>query len=167
MEFRKTVEKDVDKIMKIIKQAQEYFKGQGINQWQNNYPNTEVINNDIANGESYVLVNDNTIVATVAVSFDGEKTYEAIYEGEWITNDEFAVIHRIAVGNDYKGLGISSEIIKHIEKLCLSRGVQSIKADTHEENLSMQRLLKKNDFKYCGIIYLESGDRRVAFEKVF
>lgn len=166
MEFRRTVLDDVDNVMEIIKQAQAYFKEQGIDQWQNNYPNVEVISEDIANGHSYVLVKDNNIIATVAVSFDGEKTYESIYEGEWITNGEFAVIHRIAVDNNYKGLGISSEIIKHIEKLCLDRRVGSIKADTHEENLSMQKLLKKNDFKYCGIIYLESGNRRVAFEKV-
>lgn len=166
MEFRRTVLDDVDNIMEIIKQAQAYFKEQGIDQWQNNYPNVEVISEDISNGHSYVLVKDNNIVATVAVSFDGEKTYESIYEGEWITNGEFAVIHRIAVDNNYKGLGISSEIIKDIEKLCLGRSVHSIKADTHEENLSMQKLLKKNDFKYCGIIYLESGNKRVAFEKV-
>lgn len=166
MEFRRTVLEDIDNIMEIIKQAQAYFKEQGIDQWQNNYPNVEVIINDINNEHSYVLLKDNTIVATVAVSFDGEKTYESIYEGQWITNGKFAVIHRIAVDNNYKGLGISSEIIKHIEKLCLSRDVQSIKADTHEENLSMQKLLKKNDFKYCGIIYLESGHKRVAFEKV-
>lgn len=166
MEFRRTILDDVDNIMEIIKQAQAYFKEQGIDQWQNNYPNVEVIINDINNEHSYVLVKDNSIVATVAVSFDGEETYESIYEGEWITNGEFAVIHRIAVSNKHKGLGLSSEIIKHIEKLCLDRGVHSIKSDTHEENLSMQKLLKKNDFKYCGIIYLESGDRRVAFEKV-
>lgn len=166
MVFRKAIKTDVDNIMNIIRQAQAYFKEQGINQWQNNYPNVETICNDMNNKNSYVLLNDDNIIATVAVSFDGEKTYESIYEGQWITNGKFAVIHRIAVDNNYKGLGISSEIIKHIEKLCLSRDVQSIKADTHEENLSMQKLLKKNDFKYCGIIYLESGHKRVAFEKV-
>lgn len=166
MEFRRAVVDDIKGIMNVIKQAQAYFKEQGIDQWQNNYPNVEVISEDIANEHSYVLVKDNNIISTVAVSFDGEKTYEAIYDGEWLTNGEFAVIHRIAVDNNYKGMGVSSEIIKNIEKLCLNRGVHSIKVDTHEENLSMQRLLKKNDFKYCGIIYLESGNERFAFEKV-
>ena len=39
MEFRKSIKSDVSRIMEIIRQAQEYFKLQGINQWQNNYPN--------------------------------------------------------------------------------------------------------------------------------
>lgn len=165
MEFRKTAKTDIKDIMNIISQAQDYFKEQGIDQWQNNYPSVETINNDIANKHSYVLLKDNNIVATAAVSFDGEKTYDTIYEGQWISNNEFAVIHRIAVHSDYKGLGLSSEIMKNVEKLCLDTGVYSIKVDTHEENLSMQKLLKKNNFKYCGIIYLEDGNKRIAFEK--
>lgn len=165
MEFRKSAETDINNIMKIIKQAQAYFKEQGIDQWQNNYPNVEAISGDIANNNSYVLLKDNNIVATAAVSFDGESTYDTIYEGEWITNNEYAVIHRIAVDNTYKGLGLSSQIIKNVEQLCLNKGLYSIKIDTHEENISMQKLLEKNKFQYCGIIYLEDRSKRIAFEK--
>ena len=165
MEFRKSVETDINNIMKIIKQAQAYFKEQGIDQWQNGYPNVETISNDITDKNSYVLLKDNNIVATAAVSFDGESTYDTIYEGEWITNNEYAVIHRIAVDNTYKGLGLSSQIINNVEQLCLNKGLYSIKIDTHEENISMQKLLKKNKFQYCGIIYLEDRSKRIAFEK--
>lgn len=166
MDFRIAVETDINNVMNIIKQAQAYFKEQRIDQWQNNYPNAETISNDIANGHSYVLLKDNKIVATAAVSFDGEKTYNSIYEGEWISDNEYAVIHRIAVDNTHKGLGLSSKIIKHAEELCLNKGVHSIKVDTHKENISMQKLLEKNNFKYCGMIYLEDGSKRVAFEKI-
>ena len=166
MKFRKAVETDIKYTMNIIKQAQNYFKEQGIDQWQDNYPNIETIKNDVNNGESYVLLKENNIVATVAVSFNGEKNYETIYEGKWLISGEFAVIHRIAVDNSYKGLGLASEIIKSVEKLCLNNEVHSIKIDTHEENMSMQNLLKKNGFKYCGIIYLEDKSERIAFEKI-
>ena len=166
MEFRKTVKTDINDVMNIIRQAQVYFKELGINQWQNDYPNVEIINNDIDNENSYVLLKDNNIVATAAISFEEEKTYDSIYEGQWISNKEYAVIHRIAVNNNYKGLGISSKIIRNVEQLCLKKGVYSIKVDTHEENLSMQKMLKKNQFQYCGVIYLEDGSKRVAFEKI-
>lgn len=166
MQFRKAVETDINNIMNIIKQAQVYFKEQGINQWQDNYPNIETIRNDIIDKNGYVLLKDNNIVATVAVSFDKEETYDSIYDGEWISNNEYAVIHRMAVDNNYKGLGLSSQIIKNIEQFCLNKGVHSIKVDTHEENLSMQKLLKKNKFQYCGIIYLEDKSKRIAFEKI-
>lgn len=165
MEFRRAVETDVNNIINIIQQAQAYFKEHMINQWQDNYPNVETISNDIASKNSYVLLKDNNIVATAAVSFDKEKTYDSIYDGEWISNNEYVVIHRIAVDNNYKGLGVSSQIIENVEQLCLNKGVHSIKVDTHEENISMQKLLKKNKFQFCGIIYLEDKSKRIAFEK--
>lgn len=43
MELRKSSRSDIESIMKIIHQAQNYFKENGIDQWQNNYPNEETI----------------------------------------------------------------------------------------------------------------------------
>lgn len=166
MEFRKTSVNDIKDVMKIIKEAQNYFKDAGIDQWQNNYPNEDTIMNDIKNDYSYVLVKDGEVVATAATSFDGEKTYERIYEGQWLTEDKYSWIHRIAVTSQLKGLGLSSEIIKNVEKMAKDNEVYSIKIDTHEDNKSMQRLLTKNNFKRCGTIYLEDNSKRVAFEKV-
>ncbi|GFN34932.1 GNAT family N-acetyltransferase [Tepidimicrobium xylanilyticum] len=166
MEFRKAIESDIDNIMNIIKQAQDYFKEQGIDQWQNNYPNPEVIREDIDRGYGYVLLKEGEIVGTVAVSFDGEKTYEKIYDGQWISNFDYAVIHRLAIDSYYKGQGLASIIIKNIEKMCLKENIKSIRIDTHEDNKSMQRLIQKNGFKYCGIIHLRDNSKRLAFEKI-
>lgn len=166
MEFRKAVESDIDRIMDIIKQAQAYFKEQGIDQWQNNYPNRGVIRDDIEKGYGYVLLKEGQIIGTVAVSFDGEKTYDKIYDGKWISNFDYAVIHRLAIDSNFKGQGLASVIIKNIEKMCLARGIHSIRIDTHEDNKSMQRLIEKNGFQYCGIIYLEDNSKRLAFEKL-
>lgn len=166
MELKKTTEKDISSVMEIIRAAQRYFREANIYQWVNNYPNEEIIKEDISKGYSYVLLQEEKIVATAAVAFDREATYEKIYEGQWLTNDKYAVIHRIAVAENLKGQGVASEVLKKVEELCRERQVNSIKIDTHEENKSMQRLLEKNGFIYCGVIYLESGSKRIAFEKI-
>lgn len=166
MEFRKAVKSDIDNIIHIIKQAQDYFRKYGIDQWQNNYPNYNVIKRDIENNNSYVLLKDNIVIGTVAVIFDGEKTYETIYDGKWLSYGEYATIHRLAVDSNYKGLGIASLILKNIEEVCLKRNIFSIKVDTHKENIPMQKFLEKNGFKYCGIIYLEDNSMRIAYEKI-
>ncbi|AGA67837.1 acetyltransferase [Desulfitobacterium dichloroeliminans LMG P-21439] len=166
MEFRKAVHADLNSIMQIIAQSQAYFKEAGINQWQNNYPNPETIEDDIHNNHSYVLVDNEKVVATAAVSFDGEATYDTIYQGQWLSHHDYAVIHRLAVAKSYKGQGLSSLVIKSVEQLCRNRGVVSIKVDTHDENIAMQNLLRKNKFQYCGIIYLKDGNKRIAFEKL-
>lgn len=166
MEFRKSTEADIDEIMKIINQAQQYLKGQNIDQWQNNYPNIQVIKQDILDESSYVLTEGDLIIGTVCISFDGERTYDKIYEGQWKSNQDYAVIHRIAIRDEYKGRGYSGYIIKKAEEMCLKRNVHSIRVDTHKDNISMQKLLAKQGFEYCGLIYLGDGSPRIAFEKL-
>lgn len=167
MEFRKSAIKDIDEIMRIINEAKLYFKENNINQWQDGYPNKDVILNDIKNEESFVVINDNKVIGTVVISFKGEKTYNKIYEGTWLSNNDYAVIHRIAISNEFKGFGIGTMIIEEAQKLAFEKNIRSIKIDTYKDNISMQKLLIKNNFKYCGVIYLEDRSERVAFEKLF
>ncbi|HHU90894.1 MAG TPA: GNAT family N-acetyltransferase [Clostridiaceae bacterium] len=166
MEFRIATISDINRIMDIIRQAQEYLRNKGVDQWQDNYPNLNIIRDDIEKRKGYVLEKDGQVVATVAISFSDEKTYEKIYEGKWITENEYAVIHRIAVDNNFKGKRLSSEIIAQVEKMCLQSDIYSIKVDTHKQNESMKKMLSNNGFQYCGIIFLEDGSERVAYEKV-
>lgn len=166
MEFRKAKKSDIPRIMDIIISAQKYMKENGIDQWQNGYPNEESILDDINEGKSYVLKRDGEVIATTYLSFDGESDYDIIYEGQWLSDEKYAVIHRIAVDNGLKGQGVAGEVFKFIEKICLEKNVFDIKIDTHRDNKSMQKFLIKNGFERCGIIYLKDNSERIGFEKI-
>lgn len=164
--FRKTEYADIPEVMRLIRQAQSYMKEQNIDQWQNGYPNEGTIAQDIAEGYSYVMEENGQIIGTMAVLFDGEPTYDRIYEGAWKTTEiPYAAIHRVAVAAECKGQGIAGAMVEEVVKMCLEQGISSIKNDTHVDNHSMQQMLAKNGFEYCGKIYLEDGAERIAFEK--
>lgn len=166
MILRETRKEEINEVMKIINEGKVLLKNNSVNQWQNGYPNEDVILRDILNDESYVLEHNNEIIGTTALSFRGEKTYDKIYEGKWLSNGEYAVVHRIAACKIDGIKSVGTEILKEVEKICLLRNIKNIKIDTHEDNKIMQRLLSKNNYKYCGVIYLEDGSKRIAFEKV-
>lgn len=167
MEFRKSKIEDIADMMEIIRQAQNYFKSMDIDQWQDGYPNEDNLKGDIMADESYVMTIDGKIVATAAISFRGESTYNKIYRGNWLSDRKYAVVHRVAVSDGYKGQGLSHKIMEFSEKKCKELGYSSIKIDTHKDNFVMRSLLEKNGFEYCGIILLEDGAERVAYEKLF
>lgn len=168
--IKRTTENDVTRVMEIIEGAKEEIKNLGIDQWQNGYPNENTIKNDISRGEAYILEENGKIVATAMLSFEGEPTYNNIEEGNWITNDKYGVIHRIAVDNSITNKGYASKLLYKLEQICKKMEVYSVKIDTHEGNIPMQKLLEKNGYQYCGIIYLEEtptvSGKRLAFEKV-
>lgn len=166
MRFRVAQISDLPEIMEIITEAQASLRLAQIDQWQNGYPNAKIIAQDIQSGNSYALIKDDRVVATAVLEFGGDPNYVIIHEGTWITDGSYGAIHRIAVAEDYKGSGLASQMIEALEGLCQEQKVRSLRVDTHKDNKPMQRMLQKNGFQYCGIIFLADGSPRVAFEKV-
>ena len=168
MTFLPTKEGDLSSVLKIIEEAQAYLKMQNIDQWQNGYPNETAILKDIKNTESYVVKSeDSSLLATAMFTTRNEPTYKRI-EGQWLTknNATYGVIHRMAVSNKFRGKGIAKFIFFQCEQNLKQNNIKSMRIDTHEENLGMQGLLKKLGYHYCGVIYLENNDKRLAFEKL-
>ena len=95
-----------------------------------------------------------------------EETYNKIYEGKWISEEPYGVVHRFCVNLDLKLERKGSKLFNKIEELLVTKGIKSIKIDTHEENKSMRKTLLNNGFIYCGIIYVNNGEKRVAYEKI-
>lgn len=159
---------DLESIMDIIADAQSFLASLGIDQWQNGYPDEHLILNDISNQESYLVThNDGRIMGTVMFTCNSEPTYSQI-EGNWLTatNSTYGVIHRMAVGNDFRKLGIAKFVFHECEQTLIDLNIASMRIDTHEDNLGMQGLLKKLGYRYCGVIYLGNGDKRLAYEKL-
>ncbi len=170
----KTTLADIPGAMEVIDQAKACMKAYGSPQWQDGYPNAELLAHDVSMGEAVVLKEDDQVVGTAMISFREEMTYREIFEGAWKYSDPYVVVHRIAVDSSKKGRGYAKEILTYAEELAKEQGVFKIRMDTHELNESMQRFLLKNGFTYSGVIYVsETGDspernerdRRIAFEK--
>ena len=159
---------DVPIIMSFIHDAQVYLASLKIDQWQDGYPDEEKIELDISNNDSYIVLDDTeTIIGTTVFTTKKEHAYKSI-KGQWVTNEnaEYGVIHRLAVGGKYRKLGLARFVFKECHKRLKSQNIGSLRIDTHEGNKGMQHLLKDLGYVYCGIILLESGDERLAFEKV-
>lgn len=165
----KAEQQHVDAMLQIISDAQELLKSNHIDQWQNGYPNSTQLLKDIASGDSYVVLKNNTqVVATVFLTFEKEPTYNQIHNGNWRTpvNQPYGTIHRLAVRASERGSGIAKMLITECEQKLKSKGIHSLKIDTHADNKGMQALITQLEYQYCGEIYLEDGALRLAFEKI-
>ncbi len=165
---RKATLNDLCRIMQIINGAIANLRDQGSNQWQNGYPNEEVLRADIENENCVVCVSDDTIVGLAVIIFGEDPSYGEI-DGAWLSDLPYASVHRVATSTDARGKGISSAIIAYCEELCVSNGTMSIRMDTHEVNLPMRALLKKLNYTECGVIHLKNNEvdnARFAYEKL-
>jgi GNAT superfamily N-acetyltransferase len=164
MNLRKASITELPIIWKILQQAIEQRRRDGSEQWQNGYPNPQVVTHDIENGYGYVLVDNDTIMAYAAIIFDIEPAYEDI-KGKWLSSGDYVVVHRVATADNVKGKGVATSLFKLIESLSLEHNVYSIKVDTNFDNIPMLKILDKLNYTYCGEVMLSGAPRR-AYEKI-
>ena len=89
---------------------------------------------------------------------------EANFKAELLKYKSAVEAEGISVSN--RGRGLSGKIIEFAADFAVKNGKKSLRIDTHRGNAVMRRMLEKNGFVYCGIIYLEGGEERVAYEKM-
>ena len=160
MIIRKTTAGDLEEVCRIYADARDFMRDNGNpNQWRGNHPPRETIEDDIEAGNSYVCVRDSIIAAVFYFNIEADPTYGQI-DGQWLSGTPYGVVHRIARAGSVAGKGVGAYCIEWCFERC-----GNLRIDTHRDNAHMIRLLNKLGFAYCGIIWLQDGDERRAFQK--
>lgn len=160
MLIRKTTQADIPRRQEIFDIGRQYQLATGnLHQWKPGYPGMEKLLGDIENGTGYVVEHEGKIVGTFALIYGADPTYAYIEDGAWLSDEPYAAIHRVASDGSIKGLG------DYILQWCI-RQAGHVRIDTHHDNKTMQHVIEKNGFRYCGVIYIEDGTPRVAYEYI-
>jgi GNAT superfamily N-acetyltransferase len=164
MNLRLAFYDDLHTIWDILQDAIAQRKKDGSEQWQHGYPNKQIVEEDIQQAHGYVLTKDDQVIAYAAIVFGIEPAYNDI-KGQWLSQEDYVVVHRVATAESCKGQGVATQLFLLIEELSLRKGVESIKVDTNFDNEPMLRILEKLHYTFCGEIIF-GGAPRMAFEKL-
>lgn len=159
LDIRKTEERDIEKVLSIYEQARKFMAEAGNpGQWTGGYPAEEDLRRDMERGGSYVCLENGEIAATFFFLVAEEPTYRVIREGKWLNEEPYGVVHRVASAS--RGRGLASHCLSWCLKQC-----HNVRIDTHRDNIPMQNMLGKLGFARCGIVYMEDGSERIAFQR--
>lgn len=160
MEIRKTTMKDLDTALKLYAMARQFMKDHGNpTQWGDNHPPKEQVIDDIQTGQSYLCTEDGQALGIFFFSMEPEPDYAQIWDGAWLNDRPYGVMHRVACPGIRKGAAT------FCVNWCFKESNGNLRIDTHQDNIPMQNMLKKNGFTYCGIIHIRNGEERIAFHK--
>ena len=105
MLIRKTIPEDINTILNIFDTARQFMQSTGNpTQWNANYPALEDLEQDIQNGNSYVCVENDKVIATFTLIIGDEPNYQLIENGNWRSEAPYGTVHRLASDGTTKGI---------------------------------------------------------------
>ncbi len=150
----------IDAIMAIYDRAKEYMRRQGNpTQWREGYPPRDLIVAEISAACHYSCFCDGDLVGVFSFIVGKDPNYSYIKDGAWLNDEPYGTIHRLASAGTIRG--IAAACIEWCAGRC-----SNLRADTHRDNLVMQHVLLRHDFVPCGIIYVQNGSERIAYQRV-
>lgn len=156
MKLKKATMEDYDQIMTILRDGSNQLAEQGIDQWQGDYPNPDVVKNDIKNGWAYLAESaDGMTVGTIAIVDGPDHSYDTM-KGNWlIDTDKYVVLHRVAIHSSHAGHGYASKLFVAVLDYIKEHrtDIETIRIDTHIDNKIMQHLITKHGSKKVGEVY--------------
>ena len=155
--IRKALPEDLPKLEEIYGGARRFMAENGNPiQWGTVHPPRQLLVEDIGRGVLYAVTSEDGIHGVFYFDLGEDPTYREIVQGCWSCDAPYGTIHRIA------GDG-SGGILKAAVEFAKTK-TDYIRIDTHEDNAVMQKALGKLGFSRCGIIFIENGDERIAFD---
>jgi hypothetical protein len=161
MNIRKAQESDLPEILALYEKARAFMAETGNpHQWgDDHYPSESILKNDIRNGNLYVGVDEEDSVHFVFAFILGkDPTYSVIEDGAWLDENPYGTIHRIASDHFYP------DVLGTVLAFALAI-IPEIRADTHQDNLIMQKALLRHGFQRVGIIYVRGHSPRIAYQR--
>ena len=149
---------ELNDIQRIYDTARAFMRASGnLLQWVNGYPQRELLEADIEKSHLFVIEEDGKLHGVFAFILGDDPTYACIEDGRWLNDKPYGTIHRIGTDGTIHGA------VRLARDYAL-QFTDEVRADTHADNKPMQHTLTKNGFIRCGIIYLENGDPRIAYQ---
>ncbi|WP_253293600.1 GNAT family N-acetyltransferase [Kineothrix sp. MSJ-39] len=157
LKIREATIQDIESLMHIYEIARETMRQSGNpHQWGANFPPRELIEEDIEKHRCMAVCEGDAIHGAFALCRGEDPTYGYVEGGEWLNDASYVTMHRVA--SDAKVHGLFAAMVNYCKSIS-----DNVRIDTHEDNQIMHKVIMRNGFVKCGIIYLLNGEPRVAY----
>ncbi|OMD08620.1 GNAT family N-acetyltransferase [Paenibacillus odorifer] len=164
-EIRRARKDEIDEIMELIVKCVQVMQAGGSDQWDEHYPNREIISRDIERGNLWVCEENNAVAGILVLDEHQSEQYGKI---DWTeTQGPHLIMHRLAVHPEVQGKGIARRLSTYAEEHARQNGYSSIRLDTYAKNTRALALYPKLGYDLRGEVTFPGRTANFpVFEKV-
>jgi len=145
---------EIDEIIALTKACGRHMRENGIDQWDEHYPDRISIERDIQTGTLFALRDAVKILGIVVLN---EKQDDEYAEISWSTSneDKNLIVHRLAVLPSFQGQGLARQLMDFAEDFARTQGSVAIRLDTYSQNHRNQRFYLARGYRDLGPVFLK------------
>jgi len=148
--FRRALIEEEDPIFSLYAEVKEKGRKDGTSDWDEDYPNLEILHEDLVNDRVFVLVIDNKIISSISIY---ENEIDEVQVLDW-TNVKACFLVRLCVSPKYQGKKIGEIMMKNISEYARKKGFKATQHLAAEVNIAANRLYKRMGYRNVGKINL-------------
>ena len=150
MILRKARPEDLDAVCELYQQVSEEMEKQGLHQWHwGDYPNRDLVSEDIEKGQLYCVYGEPGMAIAVTVCTGSDDAYDEV---NWLFGVRPGSFYRLAIHKNLQDEGYGTRAIQDIEEILRQQGCDAVRCDTYCENTLSIKLFAKLGMRQAGHI---------------
>ena len=155
LSFMLAQKEDLDKVLAMFTDAINEMNRNGIDQWDNIYPDRNILQDDIIKKQLYIGLSEGTVVSTYVINQECDEQY---INGKWkYSNSTYYVIHRLCVNPLFQNQRIGTLTMLHIENEIRKMGIDTIRLDAFTLNPYAVKMYEKLGYLKIGFAHWRKG----------
>lgn len=144
---------ELDAILELTRACGKHMRQNGIDQWDENYPDRTGLERDIETKTLFAYRENGRVLGIVVLNEHQDPEYAEV---NWSTKetDKNIVLHRLAVAPEHQGKGIARKLMDFAENWAKENNFDAIRLDTFSQNPRNQRFYKKRGYTELGSVFL-------------
>lgn len=144
---------ELDEILALTKACGKHMRENGIDQWDENYPDLDSLKHDIETETLFAYRDGVKVLGIVVLNEKQDPEYAEI---NWSTSDSDRnlVVHRLAVHPLHQGRGIARKLMDFAEDWAREHEYDAIRLDTFSQNPRNQKFYKNRRYTELGSVFL-------------
>ena len=157
--FRKAVFDDEKAIFSLYKAVKIKGREDGTSDWDEDYPNKDILRDDLENKRIFVLIEEAEIVAAISIFEEDELDIQSL---DW-AKVKACFLVRLCVSPKYQGKGIGEKMMRNISDYAENKKFKATHHLAAKVNVAANRLYKRMGYRNVGMIHLYDTDF-IAYE---
>ena len=146
---------DFKKALEIFDDVKKNMQNNGIDQWDELYPNSNIINDDIQRKVAFGYFQENQLVGYIVIDENFNEEYNDV---DWKFQDtKPLIVHRLAVKSQFQGKGIAKKLMQFAETKGRQDGYNTMRLDTFSLNPKALNFYKTLNYRLAGEVIFRKG----------